>query len=143
MVEAPPLVCAISGSIISHIPSDQALPFRACRDWLAYPLWTGTAPALIDFAYICNENNGYSPLWGHPFMEKGGNLVEWDFVGIVIEIAVICTGNYQQLLVAAIQFLKRIFTHISGMSIFAMHNHDGIAYFPGPVKQWEVYKRER
>lgn len=70
----------------------------------------------------------------HPGIEKCRNLVEGNFVEIVVEVTMIGISHYQQFFVVAMQLLEGILAEITGMGFFSMNDHHCITYLSGAVE---------
>ena len=47
------------------------------------------------------------------FIEESLYFAEWNYLYIVIQVYMVCTGNTQQLLIITLQLFKSIFTEIT------------------------------
>ena len=67
-------------------------------------------------------------------------FVKRDDVRPVIQIRMYGSGNNQQFLIIALQFLECIFTEITGMGFFSMNEQHGAADFIGIRKNRSIDK---
>ena len=63
------------------------------------------------------------------FIEESLYFAEWNYLYIVIQVYMVCTGNNQQFLIITLQLFKSIFTEITGMRLFAMYQEYRTADF--------------
>ena len=54
------------------------------------------------------------------FIEESLYFAEWNYLYIVIQVYMVCTGNNQQFLIITLQLFKSIFTEITRMSYHYM-----------------------
>ncbi len=58
-------------------------------------------------------------------LEELFNVVEWYDIQVVVEVSVVCAGNYHQTLVVAFEPYENLFAEITRVSLFSVNQHYG------------------